>query len=309
MLNTPMSATVTSRLTSAPRVNGRRRTSSTNAGLQHPQHGQAAEHHDELFGAASINPVKVGASRPNSTPKSPKVSAVVYWRSVLARRGHQRIVGPVRQELTAPTMALKNAPDPHAKAIVFTGAPCLAPSDTAVPWPFCTTSTVIASGTTSLTSAATDHTGACTTGWAKAKPPSAPPSCTTERTDHERAHQQGADDRRHALPQGRAGRQQQEGDDHRRGDRHVAAERAHDVEPKRRKTPATMPITIGIGGADITRRTRPLAPIAPPPAGWWREGADDLGEAQVLQRADQYGAGDGPREAERHVVAPGSSPA
>ena len=30
--------------------------------------------------------------------------------------------------------------------------------------------------------------------------------------------------------------------------------------PKRRKTPATMPITIGIGSADITRRTQPLAP-------------------------------------------------
>ena len=261
MLNMPMSATVTIRLTSAPSVNlpppnePRKAACSTRSMARPPSTMMNS------LGAASIRPVKVGASRPNRTPKSPKVSAAVYWRSILPEEVISALLGPVRQVLTAPTIALKNAPTPHATAIALTGGSCWAPLSTAVPWPFCTTSTVIASGTTSSTSAPSDHTGACTTGWAKARLPSvevstrpsapissAPISKAPITGGMRFAHAGLADSSRKAMIIGAA----------------IATSLSSArtmSSPKRRNTPATMPITIGIGSADITRLTQPLAPI------------------------------------------------
>jgi hypothetical protein len=74
------------------------------------------------------------------------------------------LLGPVRQVLTAPTSALAAAPKPQTTAQTLTGGSCCAARSTATPWPFCTTSTVMASGTTSSTIAVSDHAGACTKG-------------------------------------------------------------------------------------------------------------------------------------------------
>ena len=70
------------------------------------------------------------------------------------------LVGPVRHVLTPPATALKSEPIPHAIVTASIGGEWPAALSTAKPWPFCTTRTVIASGTTSSTIAATDQAGA-----------------------------------------------------------------------------------------------------------------------------------------------------
>jgi hypothetical protein len=52
------------------------------------------------------------------------------------------------------------APKPQATAIILTGGSCPAFFSTATPCPFCTTNTVMASGTTSSSIAANDQAGA-----------------------------------------------------------------------------------------------------------------------------------------------------
>src|SRR5262249_57824296 len=74
------------------------------------------------------------------------------------------LVGPVRQVLTAPASALKAEPTPQAIVTALTGGSWPAALSTAKPWPFWTTRTVIASGTTSSTIAATDQAGCWTAG-------------------------------------------------------------------------------------------------------------------------------------------------
>ena len=74
------------------------------------------------------------------------------------------LVGPVRQELTPPTAALITEPMPQAMVTALIGGVCPAAPSTAKPWPFCTTRTVIASGTTSSIMAASDQTGVWITG-------------------------------------------------------------------------------------------------------------------------------------------------
>ena len=157
-------------------------------------------------------------------------------------------------------MALSAAPMPDTKAMVLTGGWCLTADSTATPWPFCTTSTVIASGTTSSTSAPMLHTGACTTGAAKAK------LCTTEASTRPSRpmaiapttsapitggirlpHTVLADSSRKATTIGPA------------MPTSLCSARTRS-SPKRRNTPATMPITMGIGSDDISRLTQPLAP-------------------------------------------------
>ena len=67
--------------------------------------------------------------------------------------------GPVKQVDTAPKNPLTMAPAPHATVIAFTGGLWPAAVSTAKPCPFCTTSTVIASGTTSSTIASQEKRG------------------------------------------------------------------------------------------------------------------------------------------------------
>src|SRR5690606_8834848 len=74
------------------------------------------------------------------------------------------LVGPVRQVDTVPAKAVSIDQAPQATVTALTGAECPADFSTATPCPFCTTSTVIASGTTSSTIACQDHCGTCSTG-------------------------------------------------------------------------------------------------------------------------------------------------
>src|SRR6185503_9489728 len=67
--------------------------------------------------------------------------------------------GPVRQVETEPTKAVTIEPAPQATAIAPIGGLCPAAESTAKPCPFCTTSTVIASGTTSSIIACQENAG------------------------------------------------------------------------------------------------------------------------------------------------------
>src|SRR6185369_15602529 len=76
------------------------------------------------------------------------------------------LTGPVRQVETVPTSAASIEPAPQATVIALVGGLCSAALSTAIPWPFCTTSTVIASGMTSSTIARHENTGEYRLGWA-----------------------------------------------------------------------------------------------------------------------------------------------
>ena len=144
--------------------------------------------------------------------------------------------------------------------MLLTGGSCPAPLSTTTPWPFCTTSTVMASGNTNSTSAPTDHTGVCTKGCAQLKWPSvlvsmrpnsamaSAPTSMAPRMGGMRLPSAGAaDSSRNTTTIGAV--------------IHTSAcsERTKS-SPKRRNTPATMPITIGMGNDDINRFTQPLKP-------------------------------------------------
>ena len=170
------------------------------------------------------------------------------------------MLGPVRHVLTLPTIALSIEPTPQATVTASTGGSWPAAFSTAKPWPFCTTSTVIASGTTSSTIAAHDHSGMCTTGRTSSIAPSAavstrpssaaaiaPTSSVPIIGGMRRASAGSVASSRKATTIGPA----------------IAMSSCSArtrSSPKRRNTPATMPITIGIGTACMARRTQPLAP-------------------------------------------------
>src|SRR5258706_7415220 len=67
--------------------------------------------------------------------------------------------GPVRQVETDPTKAVTIDPAPQATAMAPIGGLWPAAESTAKPCPFCTTSTVIARGTTSSTIACQENAG------------------------------------------------------------------------------------------------------------------------------------------------------
>src|SRR6185369_8719175 len=67
--------------------------------------------------------------------------------------------GPVRQVETDPTNAVTTEPAPQAMAMASIGGLWPAALNTAKPCPFCTTSTVIASGTTSSIIACQENAG------------------------------------------------------------------------------------------------------------------------------------------------------
>ena len=170
------------------------------------------------------------------------------------------LVGPVRHVLIAPTVALSIAPTPDAMVMALTGGSCPAARTIARPCPFCTTSTVIASGTTSSTIAAHDHCGACSTGRTSSSVPSAAafirprnkiiamPISNAPIKGGMRLPSAGiVESSNHPITIGAA-----------------TATSAFNARtrssPKRRNTPATMPITIGIGSHCIARLTQPVAP-------------------------------------------------
>ncbi len=84
------------------------------------------------------------------------------WRSPLAEM--MALTGPVRQVGTAPTKAETMLEAPHPAAIWSTGGVWPAAVSTAMPWPFCTTRTVMARGTTSSAIAANEKEGTWRSG-------------------------------------------------------------------------------------------------------------------------------------------------
>ncbi len=179
------------------------------------------------------------------------------------------LTGPVRQVETVPTSAASIEPAPQATVIALIGGLCSAALSTAIPWPFCTTSTVIASGMTSSTIARHENSGAYRLGWAStcSDPPcewnlprrviaAAPTKSAPISGGRRRDHPADALSARKATIIGAAIQK--------------SSRTAYTKpRPKRRKTPATIPITIGIGTACIARRTqpdRPSASMSPPVA-------------------------------------------
>src|SRR5690606_20038259 len=166
------------------------------------------------------------------------------------------LVGPVRQVDTAPTHAAGKDHSPHAIAETLTGGLWPAERSTAMPCPFCTTSTVIASGTTSSRIADHVNCGAVNTGAAKTAL-SVPdgenrPDSATAPTPASRAPRIGGIhlprtatelSRRKTITIGAAIATSDPS----------AATRSM---PNFRNTPATIAMTMGMGSASITRRTR-----------------------------------------------------
>src|SRR5256885_14772618 len=76
--------------------------------------------------------------------------------------------GPVGQVEAGPMKAVAIEPAPHAAATASTGGAWPAERSTVIPCPFCTTSTVIASGTTSSTIARQENAGEEKFGGARA---------------------------------------------------------------------------------------------------------------------------------------------
>ena len=115
-------------------------------------------------GVDSISRVTSGANSPNPTPSTPTSTPAVYchWRSPLEEM--MALTGPVRQVGTAPMQAPTIDVAPQPTAMLSTGGACPAAVSTAMPCPFCTTSTVIASGTTSSAIAAHESSGRCRRG-------------------------------------------------------------------------------------------------------------------------------------------------
>ena len=69
------------------------------------------------------------------------------------------LTGPVRQVDTVPTKDVRTDAAPHATVMALMGGWWPTAFSMAMPCPFCTTSTVMASGTTSSTIALQEKTG------------------------------------------------------------------------------------------------------------------------------------------------------
>ena len=118
----------------------------------------------------------------------------------------------------------------------------------------------MARGITSSSMAANDHTGAVCTGCASA---SAPTPAASNRPDRATAR---APTSKAPITGGRRRPQSARADSSKKAATMGAAMAASLCKartmsrPKRKKTPATMPITMGMGSAAITRLTQPLSP-------------------------------------------------
>lgn len=168
--------------------------------------------------------------------------------------------GPVRQVHTVPTSAASIDAAPHATVIASIGGSCPAALSTAMPCPFCTASTVMASGTTSSTIAESENLGtyrlgcarlieAATSGFEvpRIRIATAPTMSAPTRGGMKRASRGDALSARNVAAIGAAIQKSSR----------MANTRSR---PKRRNTPATMPMTMGMGIASIERRIQPLKP-------------------------------------------------
>jgi len=152
------------------------------------------------------------------------------------------------------------APTPHAAVIALIGGLWSVARRMAMPCPFCTTSTVIAIGTTSSIIARQENAGAYRFGRTSANI-SAPPALNLPSTaimsaptiiapitgGSTRVRRGETDNTRNTIVIGAAIQNASR----------IANTRS---SPKRRNTPATMPMTIGIGIASMKRLTQPESP-------------------------------------------------
>ena len=149
---------------------------------------------------------------------------------------------------------------PQAMVTALIGAVWPAARSTATPWPFCTTSTVTAIGMTNSIIACNDHCGTCTTGAARIvdsvrsalncpdrKTASAPTTSVPMIGGIHLPSDGTALSSRNASTMGAAMAKS------------APSARTRST-PNRRKTPATIAITIGMGMTLITRRTQPVRP-------------------------------------------------
>jgi hypothetical protein len=113
----------------------------------------------KALGAPSMSRVNTGANTPKASASRPTRIPAVYCRLFSPDDEMIAFTGPVRQVGTAPRKAVTIAPAPQATAMASAGGVCAAERSTVIPWPFCTTSTVIASGTTSSTIARQEKAG------------------------------------------------------------------------------------------------------------------------------------------------------
>ena len=115
-----MSATVTTKVISAPKVNrllnaATKDACSTRSMARPPSVAMNAP------GVASIRWVNSGANRPNTTARSPQVMPAVYWRARSPEAVSRAFVGPVRQVETAPTAAVSSDHSPQSTVIALIG--------------------------------------------------------------------------------------------------------------------------------------------------------------------------------------------
>ncbi len=213
-------------------------------------------------GVDSMARVTSGANRPKPIASTPTSTPAVYCLSRSPLDEMMALTGPVRQVGTAPTNAPAMVAAPQPTAILSTGGAWPAAVSTAKPWPFCTTSTVIASGTTSSTIAPHEKSGRWNCGaasictWARSCVSSpiwcmtAAPvtSATISGGSHLASFGTALTTRKAAVMAAAIARS--------------LAKACTQSRPNCRNTPATMPMTIGIGIARIARCTQPSAPSA-----------------------------------------------
>src|SRR6185295_3870473 len=253
------SATVTRKQISAPKLK-RPPKEAVNAVCRTRSIARPASVAMNAGGVASSSRVKNGARTPNATAKRQKNRAPVYWRCVSPALESTALTGPVRHVETAPSSPVTTDPAPQATVIALTGAGWPLAARMATPCAFCTASTVMASGTTSSTVAAHENSGTYRFGAASVNSAAAgglnAPRTPMASAPAIRAPMSGGST---LESLGRAAR---------RANAAVIGRAIHGWSrkastrstPKRRNTPATIAITIGIGTASIARRTQPDRP-------------------------------------------------
>ena len=245
------------------------------------------------------------ASTPTSTP-------AVYWawRSPLAEM--MALTGPVRQVEHGADEGRHDRGDAAADGDGCRRAGAWpAAVSTAMPWPFCTTSTVIASGTTSSAMAAQENCGSVQPrggqhadagsrlgrrSCRRAQIASAPAPSATISGGRRAASGGMALTARNAAVMAAA--------------IHRSAWKARtQSRPNCRNTPATMPMTIGIGTACHGAPHPAGERRAPASAGRWRCRRRPPRRSVRWPSAgpDQHGAGDGPEERQRLAIGAGCS--
>ena len=114
----------------------------------------------KALGVPSIRRVNTGANSPKASASDADEDPAAVVPAPVARGRDDRVHRTGEAGRDRADEGGETVPAPHATAIVSIGGEWPAERSTVIPWPFCTTSTVIASGTTSSTIARQEKTGA-----------------------------------------------------------------------------------------------------------------------------------------------------